>query len=117
MIQAVSTSEQQLFLVGLKFFKFSRRNFIVYFQCSQNIHQFYVFLSLTSLWSVMCRFREYMGKIINVLVPSFSTVWVQCMLPNSAAKFGFTASLKTEFASVSLECLDHAIEVSLGGKE
>lgn len=58
-----------------------------------------------------------MGKIINILIPSFSTVWVQYMLPNSATKFGFTASLKTEFAFVPLECLDHAIEVSLGGKE
>lgn len=57
-----------------------------------------------------------MGKVINVLIPSFGTVWVQYVLPNSATRFGFSASLKTEFASIPLDCLDHAAEVAWEGR-
>lgn len=64
----------------------------------------------------MCRFRECVGKILNALFPSFNTVWVQYMLPNSATRFGFIASLKTEFASVPLDCLDCAAEVAWEGR-
>lgn len=64
----------------------------------------------------MCRFRECMGKIRNVLIPSFSTVWFQYMLPNNATRFGFTASLKTEFGSVPLGYLDHAKELAWEGR-
>lgn len=57
-----------------------------------------------------------MGKIISVLIPSFRTMWVQYMHPNNAIRFGFTGSLKTEFASVLLDYLDHATEVAWEGR-